>query len=153
MRSTLRMTRLGAILAACLAAGGCAGSHRVQGRVIEGPRSMVLVVDQNDPRLNQPGIPGVAIDLMIDPQSLNRKPGGSEVSMADGSFAVPVQEFGAGVLEYQLGVVAVRNGFAPTETTAAMPAFHQRLLILMVKGQNNYRKPEDPLDAIRQLNP
>lgn len=139
-------TLLGGMLTAC-----SGGVYRVQGRVIEGPRSMVLVVPDDDPRLQQPGVAGAAIDLMIDPQSLGRKPGGSEVSMPDGSFAVPVSQFGAGLLEFQLGVTAFRNGYSPTEQTVVMPNFNKRLLIMMIKGHNSYRRPEDPFDAIKQI--
>lgn len=145
------LLNLAAVLLCGAVLTGCSGGYRVQGRVIEGSTSMALVVDSDDPRLQQPGVGGVAIDLMLDPRSLGRKPGGSEVSMPDGNFAVPISEFGAGVLEFQLGVTAYRNGFNPTETFVAMPNFNKRLLIMMTKGRNSYKRPEDPFDPIKQL--
>jgi hypothetical protein len=32
-----------------------------------------------------------------------------------------------------------------------MPNFNKRLLIMMAKGHNSYHRPEDPFDAIKQI--
>ena len=135
---------LSALLPAC-------GSYKLQGRVVRGPSPQVAVVDADDPRLEEPGVPVASIQLALDPRSLNRKslPGGH--SDADGRFAIPIEEFGAGLLEYDIQVVARKRDLNTAIGIIRLPGSSGRLLIVLGPGPDRYRPPEDPLDDLRHM--
>lgn len=131
---------------------GC-GPYVMKGRVIDGAASAVLVVPANDPRITNPygGLPGTRISLELNPQSLGRKPLGDGISQDAGRFEVPVTEFGAGSLEYNVGVLARRPGYAPAENMLRLPGSDKRLLIILHRGVDRSPRPDDPLDDLRRF--
>lgn len=131
-------------VAAALLLGGCnGGGYRLQGVVIEGASPGVFVVDSNDARLTEPGIAGAVVQGTIDPDTLRRKPQGSVQTDTRGRFALPVGEIGAGMLEYKLGVFARAPGHAPAEDIIALPKSSRRLLVVLPRGKDPGRAPED----------
>ena len=111
-------------------------TYTLRGRVIEGDTSYVAVVDKSDPRLNENGIEGVRLHVQLDPGKLNRKTVCREVSSMDGAFALPVDEIGAGVLEYDVGVFARRAGYSPAEGSFRLPPSGKRIIIVLMRGRD-----------------
>lgn len=148
------MTRRALLLIACgltaVLLTGCGGGTILRGKVVSGPQSMVMVVPGDDPRLAGPGIDGVTVALTLDPRSLGRKPLGDGVSYGDGTFAIPINEFGAGLLEYEIGVLARIEGREHAEGFFKLPPGGQRVLIVMAKGADTYREFEDPRSEIKR---
>ncbi len=142
--------RLGGLLVLASLLGAC-GSYELQGRVVRGPSPLVATVDPDDPRFEGPGVPVASIQLSLDPRSLNRKllPGG--YADADGWFAIPIDEFGAGLLEYDLEVVARKQGLNSAIGIVRLPGSSQRLLIVLGPGPDRYRPPDNPLHDLRHL--
>ncbi len=136
-------------LGTCLLSG-CSG-YVLKGKVIEGPRSQVLIVKQSDPRLGSAGVPEVSLRLTLEPQSLGRKVLASEHSTQDGTFALPVGELGAGVLDYEFAVLARAPGYSGAEQSFRLPAPGKCLLIILAPGQDPYGQEDDPVDDARRL--
>jgi len=122
---------------------GCA-SYQMQGVVIEGAVSTMRVVDKDDPRLTQGyGMPMATIEVTLDPGRISRKMLQRALSDVDGTFAVPVDEPGAGFLEYDVRVVIRRTGYNTATQDLRLPGPDQRLLVTLVSGEDTY-KPDPP---------
>lgn len=117
---------------------GCSG-YQLRGKVVDGPTSMVMVVDEHDPRLNQAGLEGASVEVTVDPRSLGRKRLPAVTSEGDGSFAVPIGEVGAGFLQYDVRVLARLAGRQSAEDEMALPGGDKRLLIILAPGQDTYQ--------------
>lgn len=136
-----------------LAAGGCQ-PHMLQGRVISGPISSVYVVPKSDTRLQQGQPVSMAhVQFTLDPNSLGLKRLGTHATEQNGEFAVPIDEFGAGLLEYELGVVARRRGFNSANMVVPFPSSDKRLLIILASGRDQYQSPEDPFADVDHFMP
>lgn len=123
-------------LAGVSAVSSC--SYSLQGRVVRGDYSAVEIVDSGDPRLNDPktALSGVSVSVQGDPNKLNRKSLGRAVSSRGGDFSMPVDEFGAGLLDYDIGVFARKKGYEPAEGFYKLPGGSRRLLITMTPGED-----------------
>ncbi len=134
------------LAALALVLGGCS-SYAVRGVVVMGPTSYVELVDADDPRLTQgQPISGAVVRTTVDPSSLNPIRLTGVTTGAVGEFAVPVDEFGAGWLEYELGVVVRRPGFAPAEGFMRLPPAGKRLLVTLGAGQDRRGLDESGFD-------
>lgn len=131
-----------ALLVASLALVGC-NRYQVRGKAIEGPMPAVVVVSKNDPRLDRPGVAGAVIQLTLDPQQLNARRVGADVTDMDGSFAIDVEDFGAGLLEYDAGVAARLTGYQPSIDNLRLPQIGQRLLVIMAPGEEGAAPPQE----------
>ncbi len=122
---------------------GCS-QYQMRGVVIEGAVSAIRVVDEDDPRLTQePGLPLAVIEVTLDPDRLSRKHFPRTLSDVDGTFAVTIDEPGAGYLEYAVRVVVRRTGHNSAIQDLQVPGPKQRLLVTLVNGEDKY-KPEPP---------
>lgn len=139
----IALTLLGLILCAALTA--CSG-YRIEGKVVAGLTSAVVVVDHNDPRLEQPGIEGATIDVTLDPESMAPKRIGADVSDMQGNFGLPVNEPGAGLLEYEMALSVQAKGHKDLWWTMQLPGSKKRLLIIIEAGSGGYRPPPDIID-------
>jgi hypothetical protein len=128
---TLRLLALVVIAAMC---GAC--SYSLKGRVIEGEASYVAVVDETDPRLNDRGLSGVRLHLQMDPGKLSRETLHRDVSSGEGTFELPVDEIGAGFMDYDVGLFARRAGYTPAEGSFRLPPKSKRILIVLARGQD-----------------
>lgn len=122
-----------AAVAATAALTAC-GPHTLQGRVIEGDASYVVVVDRHDERLQNPGIEGVLLRTEIDPGRINRRTLEAQSSDSKGDFALPIDEFGAGLIELDLSVLARRRGYKSAEGVFRVPSESKRVLIVLAPG-------------------
>jgi len=118
-----------------VALAGCE-TYRMRGHVMRGEVSYIEIVDADDPRLEEPGLSGSRIGAHLDPGRLNRKFLGSTVSDSNGNFALTVDEFGAGFLEYDISVVAYRDNYFGAEQSFRMPSAKQRVLIILSPGKD-----------------
>jgi len=130
------MIRLCSIALVLFSLCSTACTYKLHGRVIQGDTSYIAVVDKSDPRLNEHGIEGVRLHVQLDPGKLNRKTVCREVSSTDGAFTLPVDEIGAGFLEYDVGVFARRSGFSPAEGSFRLPPGNKRVIIVMTRGED-----------------
>lgn len=140
------------LLAIGLSLTGCE-SYSIQGRVIHGPISSVQIVDKDEIQLHGGlGIPGAVVDFTLDPKSLGRKPLGRISTRQDGTFKfIPNDVFGAGFLEYQLGVTGQADDFRTAIDNINMPGGDKRLLITLKKGIDTYQPKEDLLKQVKPL--
>ena len=116
------------------------GSYTLRGKVIEGLDSDVTVVSADDPRLNEPGIRQVRINVHRDPGGLAQELAGSGLSDADGTFAIELPGFGAGWMdETWLVETAQRTLRLPSNTNR-----HQ-LLIIVAPGTATPSEHRDDL--------
>ncbi|MBI1371937.1 MAG: hypothetical protein GC159_04140 [Phycisphaera sp.] len=129
--------------------GGCASEGYVlRGKVVEGPVSSISVVAADDPRLAGPAVAGASVDLTLDPLSLGRRPLGNTTSYTDGMFQIPVDEFGAGTLEYHVGILARAQGHDTAEDVFMLPSSSRRILIVLKRGADRYRPKDDTLKEL-----
>ena len=114
---------------------GCE-SYSLRGHVIRGEISYIEIVDADDERLESPGLTATRVGVHLDPGRLNRKFLGSTVSDANGDFSLPIDEVGAGFLEYDISVVAYRDGYFGAEQFFVMPSSNKRVLIILGPGND-----------------
>ena len=146
MKADLGRYRWMALLLVCvLSAGltGC-GQYQMRGVVVEGAVSTIRVVNEDDPRLLEGyGLPMATIDATLDPERLSRKQLPRGVSEVDGTFGIPVDETGAGYLDYYARVIVRRAGYDTAVENIRVPGPHQRLLVTLARGEDRY-KPDEP---------
>lgn len=124
---------------------GC-GSYKLRGKVVEGPLSAVIVTDAKDPRFTEIPMPGVRISAVLDPDSLNRKDMGTVVTDREGWFEMNIDEFGAGMLEYDVRVIARMRDYQPAVQSMPLPSRNKVLLIMMAPGRDELPRDESLLD-------
>lgn len=136
------LPRFLAVLAILLGFGlaGCE-SYSLQGVVVEGKTSQVLIVDKDDSRLGMPGLRDARIDVTLDPRTIKPMRQSPMLTADDGRFTMPINESGAGFLEYEAAMVVQHEGFAHIEHTMKLPGSGKRVLIIMKPGDDHY-KPE-----------
>lgn len=127
--------RIVTIAVSLIMLSGCA-AYELRGKVVDGSVSSVMLVDQDDARLNQTGIANATVRLMLDPDKLSRKDVGTVATQADGSFAIPVSEAGAGLLEYESMVVARYPQMSPAIRFMPLPPSNKRVLITLAPGED-----------------
>jgi len=133
------------LLACVLLAGptGC-GQYQMRGVVVEGSVSTIRIVKDDDPRLLEGyGLPMATIDATLDPERLSRKQLPRGISDIDGTFGVPVDEAGAGYLDYYVRVIVRRAGYDTAMENIRIPGPSQRLLVTLARGEDRY-KPDGP---------
>lgn len=118
----------GTVLAGC--------GYRLEGRVVEGGFGTLTLVEPNDDRLQAQGVPGVRVQLVRDPQRLNREVIATCSTARDGSFALETKTFGAGLTDERWEVIATRPGYATAQAPLELPATpsSRRLLVEIERG-------------------
>jgi hypothetical protein len=130
------------------------GPYQLKGKVVEGVTPGVFDVSDGDDRLKLVGVSGATVQVILDPRSPNRKLLGNVGTNGAGEFRVNVDEVGAGALIYEIGVVARAKGHQYAESQLNLPGLGRRLLIVLPRGMDTYRAPEDPLrDSLQFLPP
>lgn len=128
--SVLCLAGLSMLLAAC-------SPYTLRGKVIQGDASYVTIVNPDDPRLAQSGLSGTHLRLVLDPLRLNRKDIATGYSGANGEIEMPVEEFGAGTLQFDVGFYARRNGFNSAEGYFRLPGSGKRILVVLAPGRDD----------------
>lgn len=151
MTQVVRRLALASVGAFTALVVGCS-SYKFEGRVIAGEVSYATIVSEDDPQLVEgQGIGGTRVRVMTDPDRLNRKEVGSGVTSPDGSFSLELDVFGAGVLEWDIGVDASRPGFAGIEEFFRMPRRGEKVLIVLAPGNDTRRPRENLMDQYQRF--
>ncbi|TVQ59984.1 MAG: hypothetical protein EA379_09320 [Phycisphaerales bacterium] len=152
MSRSQRFVVFAVVLAASLL-GGCS-TYKLQGRIVDGQVSYISVVDASDPRLvGGYGLEGATLELWTDPDRINRKRVAQGVSDGDGYFELPVDEIGAGLLEYDVGLNVRRHGYAGTQQTFRLPPQRRRVLVVLRRGDGpRDTEVEDLMEEYRRFN-
>ena len=129
---------------------GCS-PYQIEGLVVPGGRSEVLVLDEHDQRLTAEGIAGATVALTVDPSSIDPRPIAQVVTDGEGRFVIPIDEFGAGLLEYQVAVCCRVRGYERAYQVLQMPSRRRRLLIVMAAGRDRHGQRMDILRETQDL--
>lgn len=113
---------------------GC--TYKLEGRVVRGDYSSIQIVPKDDPRLDEPGVPSVALHLQTDPNTIKRETVTRNYSGANGEVSIPVDRIGAGFLEYDFGLYARKQGYSPAELLFRLPSGNRRVLITLAPGRD-----------------
>jgi len=120
-------------------------SYALKGKAVVGPKSTAMVVQPDDPRLAGPPVEDATLEFVLDPQSGNRKLLGTTTVGPDGSFNFPVNATGAGLLEYEIMVIARAPKRSPATATFPLPTRDQRLLVTLTAGRDYAPVNTDPV--------
>jgi hypothetical protein len=132
------------------AVGGCK-SHQLRGVVVEGEHPRVELVDPGDARLDIAVVPEARVSLTLDPTSLNPQPLAELISDPNGAFVTDISAIGAGVLQYDLGVLCQAEGFKTLYQTMPMPKRGRVLLVVLAPGHDRHRPPGDFLRETERM--
>lgn len=144
------MTRTAAILGLMGLATvllGCGGTT-LRGKVVQGQASSIAFVADDDVRLLSTGVSQTRLTLTLDPGSLGSKILANIVCQPDGTFEVPVKEFGTGLLEYEFELLARSDGYDSAQDRFRWPG-NKHILVTLRRGADRYRPEGDPLKEAR----
>jgi hypothetical protein len=137
---------IGLVVTICMT--GC-GGYVLYGKVIEGDYNALEIVDVDDMRLDQPGVPGASVRIINDPQSLGREELGVVMSNSEGVFRKTIDLPLAGVAIYDLGFVVRAPGYAQTMAEHQLPPKDKWVLIIIKRGRDTYTEPENLIEESR----
>jgi len=135
------------VLCAAVVLSGCATGYVLKGRAIEAGYTDVAVVPGSDDRLDKAGggIEGVRIRVHRDPGHLNQQLVATGRTSANGSFAIPIDAFGAGWMDEQWLIQVERSGFRSGAMTLRLPTGDRRLLVTMSPGTSTPHEDKEDL--------
>ncbi len=134
MTTTTRTLAATIALITTLALAAC--GYTLQGKVVRGDYSAIQIVDKDDPRLQNDGIPNVQIQLQTDPNRINRETIARLASTPDGTVNIPVDLPGAGMFIYDMGLYARKPGYEPAQHLFKLPSSNRRVLITLAPGED-----------------
>lgn len=115
---------------------GCS-AYQLQGVVVEGPQPGVYLVRSDDARLKNVAVADARIMATLDPDKLRSKQLPWTMSDDLGRFAIPVDEPGAGLLEYSVSIYADAIGYSDAGVDVmALPGAGKKLLIVLSAGRS-----------------
>jgi len=125
---------------------GC-GGYVLRGKVVRGITTDAYLVSADDTRLNDEGVGDVKIVIWRDPERLNRKRVADGRSGPDGSFTIPIREFGAGWMEEQWMIEVFRTGYQTGSAMLALPGSPSKtpLIVTVAPGPSSPLQSPDPL--------
>lgn len=128
MTNLARVLLLGVLVSFVVAITGCA-KPRLSGVVVPGPIGVVAVIDGDDTRLDQVGIPGAHVRVSLT---------GNGRTLVDthtddeGRFSVPTT--GSNMARGTVRVIVEAEGYARIDKTVPLRSFQRSLYITMVEG-------------------
>jgi hypothetical protein len=149
------------LLSLALLASACS-TYVLRGTVVSGPTPSVFIVKPDDPRLANPDNPlnslstpiaNASVQLVLDPNSAGRQILGSTFTNDDGSFEIPIKQFGAGSLQYQVLLTARAPNHSPVQDIFDLPSSKKRILVTLPKGHDYSTDEPDPMQQLRQFSP
>jgi len=133
---------------------GCGGGYVLRGKVIESNTNAITTVDRKDSRMDQQGLGNVQIRVYRDPGRLSQELAASGVSGPDGTFAIPINAFGAGWMDESWLIQTYRDGYSNAETIKRLPGNTNRrpVLIMLRRGDATpFRQREDLLEEMERF--
>lgn len=106
--------------------GGCETSRTVSGKVLPGPTGVATVVQENDPRLEEPGVGGV--DVRISDGATGLGSVAQTTTAPDGAFSLRVPER---AMTRRLEVLAEGEDIVRFRGSSFLPMDGRRLLIFV----------------------
>jgi hypothetical protein len=138
MHSLAVLSLMGALVLA-----GC--GYRLDGKVVDGFGG-VSIGRADDAEARKSGIGGATVELVREPDTMNRTVAARATSDSSGRFTLEVNGFGAGWMEEQWLIRVRRSGFETIETDVQLPREPKdRLAIVtMARGKSRpFREPEN----------
>ncbi len=138
-RHSLPLLLLAALLSML---AGC--TYALPGKVIDGFGS-VTVGQSQDLDAQKGGVQGAVVELIRDPDSMNRARVGQATSDKDGRFTLEVDSFGAGWMEEKWQLRVRRSGYENIESEVQLPGSPggKLLIISLQRGRSApFREPE-----------
>ena len=125
---------------------GC-GGYVLRGKVVEGMTTGAYLTTSDSNRLDDVGVGDVRIVVWRDPDRLNRTRVAEGRSGPDGTFAIPIREFGVGWMEEQWMIEVHRVGYQTGRSTLTLPTSPSRnpLIITVAPGTTTPLDPVNPL--------
>lgn len=136
MTTTARVMLLGVLVACATMLTACA-KPRLEGLVIPGPIGVVAVIDRDDTRLDQVGIPDAHVRVSL---TGNGRTLVDTRTDEEGRFSVPTS--GSKMARGTVRVIVEANGFARVDKTVPLRSFYRSLYITMVEGPG--RRIDEP---------
>ncbi len=106
--------------------GACASTGAVSGRVLPGDAGIATVVQANDPRLQESGVPGVQIRITDGSGGMGSI--AEAVSKSDGSFSLRVPR---DQMSERLQIHAAAEGIVPLHSAIFLPMDGRKLLVFV----------------------
>lgn len=141
------------VLCVLFVMAGCGGSYAIKGRVVRGTFAEIQLVDKDDPRLNGADTTGggAVVQAVFEPGTPTEMQDlGRHITDGQGWFAIPVDAFGTGLLEYEAQLIARRDGYQGAIATIPLPRGSQRVLITLPVGRDTLVVPERYIDSVRR---
>lgn len=135
VRSAQLLTLL--TLAAC--------GYELQGKVVEGDGS-ILVGRAGDPESRRSGLGGASVELIRDPDTMNRTVIARATSGADGQFILDVQGFGAGWMSEPWLIRVRRAGCENVQSVVQLPSSSKdrMLFVTLHRGKSlPFKEPDN----------
>ncbi len=116
---------------------GCSGTSSLKGRVVAGdfPVAEFAPADPANPMLlSGDGVGGVRIEVVRDPNRLNREVIAVGTSRADGTFDIMVDAFGAGWMDEQWLFRCTHSRYPVVELLSSMPSANSGRVLRVQMG-------------------
>ncbi len=114
---------------------GCGQLH-LRGKVLEGPEAKILIVDGDDPRLEERGVGFYGMDLTIDKQKIEERKLGHFEADSKGEFDCVIDYPLAKMLILDLTIDGRKEGYVPLMENVLVPSNSRRLLIYVKPGKD-----------------
>jgi hypothetical protein len=108
---------------------GCKNNVTVTGKVLEGPMSFIGAVDDQDPRLKEPGLEGVTISAVSESGPASGARLGTATSDKKGDFKLSVSNQRA--MLYPIKFNASREGSIDANQTMSAPGTGRTVLVIL----------------------
>ncbi len=110
-------------------------SSSLRGVVVEGRSPGVYLVSADDPRLKRYPVEDALVEVVVNPKDIRPERFESPPTLPDGEFSIDPTVFGAGFLQYDLGIFARARGYGDVWGEPQWPGSNQRILIIMAPGR------------------
>ncbi len=133
-------------------AAGCS-PYVLQGVVVRTDASAVNATRWDGHPDTLPGatMSGVNVEVVFEPRTTRPRKLGMVLTDDQGRFVMPIDESGAGFMEYEVMVVARAPGYRPSWRIMRLPARGEYLVIQMAPGRDEGGPPVDMLEETLRM--
>ena len=109
------------------------------------------MLDPRDKHLRRTGLGGAYLELTLDPSSLSPLVMGTVMTDERGRFKKKIDQTGAGLLEYELGLLCRSPGHRSLYQTMPLPGSKKWMLIVLAPGRDTTTGPRDLLEETLRM--